>query len=64
MMPKSLIIRSGASFALTEARVSTGGTLDTPEDARAARPLEVLLNAALDLLVDGESGVWILGSVG
>lgn len=63
VMPESLIIRGGARLALLEDHLPAEGTLDTSEHVRPACPLEDVLNAALDLLVDGERGVWNLGPV-
>jgi dTDP-4-dehydrorhamnose reductase len=54
-----------------EERVQSGGLLDPliivapvePATGREAQTLHTVLNAALDLLIDGESGLWLLPSL-
>lgn len=54
-MPTGLLIRGD---------VLAGGARDAVEDAQPNCSIEEFLNASLDLLVDGERGVWNLDPVG
>ena len=73
-MPNALVVRTGAFFgdwddwnfvSRSLATLHSGGTVHAPGDATVS-PTYVsdLVHATLDLLIDGERGIWHLANVG